>query len=277
MTKKETYNNAGNPPSNYHKLSIQVGLNGLSFCVLDIIGNSILASETILFEKELTPYQIQKELKDLLDKNKIKKVAFSEVVVVHRNNLFCLVPKVLFDVRELANYLKFNAKILANDHIAYDEIENQDIVNVYIPYVNINNYIYDLFGEFDFVHHGTVQIQTLLALQNPGNDPICYVHVLEKHMDITILKNKKLELYNNYHYETKEDFLYYLLFALEQLKLDPNTVKLKLFGTIEEGDEIFTLCHKFIAHISIFVPTHPAYAMGGNDTDTIDFGVLNAL
>src|SRR5690606_27729204 len=136
--------------------------NGLSFCVLDTLSNSVIASERIVFKNELTPYAVQKEIKQLFDENSIQQAKFSEVVVIHRNNLFSLVPKALFNKEELANYLKFNAKILANDHLEYDEVHNLDLVNVYVPFVNINNYIYDLFGSFEFMHHGTVLIQSLM-------------------------------------------------------------------------------------------------------------------
>ncbi len=277
MTKEETYSKIENSASEYHKLSIQVSLSGLSFCVLDIIGNNILTSENIVFEKELTPYDVLKHLKDILEKNEIKKVSFSEIVVIHRNNLFSLVPKALFDEKELANYLKFNAKILANDLIAYDELEGYDIVNVYVPFVNINNYIYDLFGEFEFKHNGTVLIQTLLNSQSNGNEPVCFVNVLDNQMDITVVNHKKLILYNNYNFATREDFIYYLLFTLEQLKLDTATIMLKLFGAIEEGDPIYNICYHYIKHIAIFIPSHASYPNGYQSKDTIDFAVLNSL
>lgn len=263
--------------SEYHKLSIQVSLNGLSFCVLDTLSNTLIASERIRFERELTPYAVQKEIKQLFDKNKIQNIQFSEVVVIHRNNLFCLVPIALFNKGELANYLKFNAKILANDHLEYDEISNLDMVNVYVPFVNINNYIYDLFGEFEFMHHGTILIKSLINSHGNTNEPICYVHLMEGHMDITVIQNKKLLLYNNFSFAANEDFIYYLLFTLEQLKLDTETTKLKLFGAIEEGDDLFQLCHTYIQDISIFVPSQSAqFHFGELEQDSIDFTLLNS-
>ena len=173
MTKKEINSSRDQPLENYHKLSIQVSLNGLSFCILDTIGNTITLGQNLSFGKELSPYEVQKELKDFFREHSITDYAFSEVVVIHRNHLFSLVPKALFQEDDLANYLKFNAKILANDLIEYDEIANYDMVNVYVPFVNINNYIYDLFGEFEFMHNGTVMVQTLLNSHNNGKEPVC--------------------------------------------------------------------------------------------------------
>ena len=278
MTNETTNNILGNSNSEYNKLSIQVSLNGLSFCVLDTLSNTLVASERIRFKNELTPYAVQKEIKQLFEKNRIQEVKFSEVVVIHRNNLFSLVPKALFNKDELANYLKFNAKILANDHLEYDEINNLDLINVYVPFVNINNYIYDLFGSFEFMHHGTVLIQNLMNGYGNGNEPILYVHITEEQMDITVIQGKKLLLYNNFSFTAKEDFIYYLLFTMEQLRLDTETTKLKFFGDIEEGDDLYQLSHKYIKDISIFVPAHTTFQhLAEFDNETIDFTLLNTL
>jgi hypothetical protein len=204
-------------------------------------------------------------------------MSFSDVTIIHRNTLFSLIPKALFDEKEVANYLKFNTKILANDLIAYDEILNFDIINVYVPFVNINNYIYELFGEFVFQHNGTVLIQSLLNNFDGGKEPVCYVHVLEQQLDITVIANKKLLFYNSFNFSTKEDFIYYVLFVIEQLKLDAETLKLKLFGNIEEDDQLFNVCFKYVRNVSVFVPSNLSYLMDIDHHKSIDFTTLSAL
>ncbi len=262
----------------FYRLSIQISLNGLSFCILDTVQHTVVSSDRVTFHKELTPYQTLKELRQLFAKHEIAKERFAEVIVIHRNKLFSLVPKPLFNIDELANYLKFNARILANDHIAYDELEEHDLVNVYVPFVNINNYVYELFGAFIYKHHSTVLVQSLLNEHLNAKEPIVYVHVFEKEIDITVVSNKQLLFFNNFEYETQEDFLYYLLFTLEQLKLDTETVDLKLLGTIEQDDELFKLCYEYVKRVTIFYPnSNFAIPLANEELETIDFTVLNAL
>lgn len=279
MTKKETNNDPLNDLilENYHKLSIQVSLNGLSFCVLDTIGKKIVKAEKHTFDNRLNPYGAQKELKRFIKKQQVKDYAFSEVMVVHRNDLFSLVPKDLFDPNEMANYLKFNTKILANDLLEYDEIPSFEMVNVYVPFVNINNFIYELFGDFEFKHHGTVLIESLLGRNASSAEAVCYAYVTENELDIIILQNKKLIFYNNFSYKTPEDFLYYLLFTWEQLRLDPNDIKLRLFGTIEEGDPIFSICQDYIQHLSIYLPGLPDDLQSDEMALNANFLAINAL
>ncbi len=274
---KEISKNIDDTTENFYKLSIQVSLNGLSFCIVDTLRNTILQSQKRHFGKELSPYEVQRELKELLTEFEVEELKIEDTVVIHRNNLFSLVPKALFDPDELANYLKLNAKILANDVIEYDEIENHDLVNVYVPYMNINNYIFDLFGEFEFVHNGTVLLQSLLKSSGNITEPVCYVHVGQQQMDLVVLGRKKLLLYNSFQYRTKEDFIYYILFTLEQLDLDPESISLRLFGQIEEEDELYGISYEFIRHISIFVPEFGFTADTRVSEQNLDYTVLNAL
>lgn len=276
MTKKEN-NNSRNNHDTFHKLSIQVGLNGLSFCVFDPVTNSISLSRRIGFGKELSPYEVQKELREQFQVEGIPDRAFSEVTVIHRNNLFSLVPKAFFEKDELSNYIKFNAKILANDLLEYDEISRHDLVNVYVPFMNINNYVYDLFGSFEFMHSGTVLIQALLNSHGAIQEPVCYVHAGEFQLDIVVLSQKQLVFYNSFSFSTKEDFVYYLLFTLEQLKLNPETIKTRLFGVVEEGDEIYSLCSEFIQQLSLFIPGGNLVGQSDLEGERIDFTLLSAL
>ncbi|MRX65457.1 DUF3822 family protein [Maribacter luteus] len=277
MTKKKIFKTDDIPLEKFNKLSIQVSLNGLSFCVLDTISNTITNSERQVFDKILNPFELQNNLRTLLEKHQIHKTSFSEVIVVHSNGLFSFVPKSLFDENELANYLKLNAKILANDHLAYDALENYDMVNVYVPFVNINNYIFELFGEFEYKHNGTVLVEALLNNSGANKEPICYVHVDGQQMSITVISQKKLQLHNSFTFTSKEDFIYYLLFTMEQLNLETETTKLKLFGSIEEDDEIYKLCYSYIKDITIFIPSITSYPMADTDKNNIDFTLISAL
>lgn len=261
----------------FYKLSIQVSLNGLSFCVFDTLKNCVRQSDTLVFEEERSPYGLQKGLTALFEKHNLQDKKFAEVIVVHRNELFSLVPKPLFDVSEMANYLKFNAKILATDHIDHDEVEGHDMVNVYVPFVNVNNYIYELFGEFIFKHNGTVMIESLLKGNAADREPTCFVHIAQRQLDITVLAKRKLILFNSFKFYTKEDLLYYLLFTMEQLELDAETTKLKLFGNIEEGDELYNICYQYVKNISILVLPNSLYPFTDLGEEVIDFTLLNSL
>jgi hypothetical protein len=236
-------------------MSIQVSLSGLSFCVLNTETNTFTYYSSIDFGKTLNPEGVLEQLKNHLSNTKVLQQDFDTVRLVHENELSTLVPKPLFNEENLADYLKFNSKILSNDYITHDDLAQGDIVNVYVPYVNINNFLYDTFGTFEFNHFSTLLLNALFSVNSNKTEPTMYVHITKRHFEIVVLKEHKLVLYNTFDYSTKEDFIYYLLFTAEQLELNPETFPLVLIGHIAENDDLYKVAYTYIRHISILENT----------------------
>jgi len=242
-------NNSSNKLTNL-ELSIQLSLSGLSFCILNKDSNTIIEVKEFRFEKSLNPLEVLDELKAFFENEIILNNSFTNVTIIHDNDLSTLVPKDLFNENHLADYLKFNSKILKSDFIAYDSILENSSVNVYVPYINLNNYIYDKFGAFIFKHVSSVLIESILQIEKSSTSPKVYVHVSFNHFEIIIIKEGKLVLYNTFTYNSKEDFIYYILFTAEQLNLDPELLNLVFIGDIIENDELYNIAYKYIRNIS---------------------------
>ncbi|TKD63421.1 DUF3822 family protein [Flavobacterium sp. ASW18X] len=275
MIERQKINGVNNPNTTFKKLSIQVSLNGLSFCIQDTVSLQLEEMEQKFFKTELTPYLVLKELKALVEHHKLAEREFTEVVVLHRNNLYSLVPVALFDKNELANYLKFNTKILATDQIVHDQIPNTEMVCVYVPFTNINNYLFTLFGEFEYKHASVSLLQTLL--QNSSATTTCYVHVTPTQLEMAVLEQKNLILYNQFTYQVKEDFLYYILFTYEQLGLNVASTPLKLFGAITTEDNNYKLCYEYIKDVTVFRPEEGTYNIAEAKAHLLDYSLLSTL
>ncbi|TYA71997.1 DUF3822 family protein [Seonamhaeicola marinus] len=232
------------------QLSIQIGLNGLSFSVLDSDTNTIIALKQFDFDRKLNPLELLDRIKEIFSLEEELQGNFTNVTVIHDNELSTLVPKPLFNEEALADYLKFNSKILKTDYICYDESSLGDSVCVYVPYVNINNYIYDKFGSFTFKHVSTVLIESILQLEKNSETVKMYVNVNKTHFELITLDKSQLLFYNSFDYVTKEDFIYYLLFTAEQLKLNPEVFELVFIGDIEKSNDLYKIAYKYIRNVA---------------------------
>lgn len=231
------------------ELSIQIGLSGLSFCILQKDNNTISFLKHVRFDKKLNPFEVLDKLKHEFNTEVELKNPFSAVNVIHDNELSTLVPKPLFNEDNLADYLKFNSKILKSDFITHDFISVNDSVNVYVPYVNVNNYIYDMFGSFTYKHVSTILIETILSAEKHSEIPKVYANVSSDHFEIVVVNNGELILYNTFEYTTKDDFMYYLLFTTEQLQLNPETFSLIFIGDIDPKDELYMTAYKYVRFV----------------------------
>ncbi|CAI8428208.1 MAG: Uncharacterised protein [Polaribacter sejongensis] len=231
------------------RLSIQFNLDGFSFCISNNTSNeTVYFSEYEFDEKQGTPESLLKQIEAIFKTDIQLQKDFSSVLVIHQNDLFTLVPNAYFSEDKLLEYLDFNIKTIATDFITFDNIESMNAKNVYVPYVNINNYLFQNFGEFEYKHHLTILIEKLISLPASKERKI-YINVSKENFDIVILQNKKIEFSNSFSFETKEDFMYYILFTFEQLKIDVEEVKIYFTGAIDIETEIYKITYQYVRNI----------------------------
>jgi hypothetical protein len=197
-------------------------------------------------------------------------------LAIHDNLLFSLVPQPLFDPECLANYLKYNARMLPTDHLEYDTLNGLEIKNVYVPYTNVNNFLFDQFGEFEFKHSVSVLLETLFKFHGISMETIGYIHLTADQMDIAVFAQKNLLFFNSFTITSETDFLYYLLFTVEQLGENPEQFKLRLVGDIAETDSRFQLASTYFENVSILLPTQTT-SIFENSESGIDFTLMNTL
>ncbi|MFC4739974.1 DUF3822 family protein [Flavobacterium ponti] len=233
---------------NYKKLSIQVSLSGLSFCVFDTITNKIIIYNSVAFQKNEV---IDGQLWNAFINNTTLSKSYDEIVVLHDNNINTFVPKPLFDINNIASYLQYNVKVFETDFFAVDEINTYEINNVYVPFVNINNFLLDQFESFDYKNTNSILLQKMLDKSKNVDEKQVFVHVQETHFEIVVVKNQQLLLFNSFEYNTAEDFIYYILFTFEQLQLNPELVSISLFGAISKEDAFYKIAYKFIRNCDL--------------------------
>jgi hypothetical protein len=259
-------------------LSIQVSLNGLSFCILNADTNTLAYYYDLDFNKRLNPEDVLGKMTALFDSEAMLQNKVKNVKVVYDNELSVLVPNALFNEDHLADYLKFNTRILQTDFITFDKVQANETVCVYVPYVNINNYLYEKFGSFEYKHFSTILIETILQLGKNVSSERMYVNINRSHFEIVVIHQNELKLYNTFEYTTSEDFIYYILFTAEQLQLNPEDFALELLGMVSKGDDLYNMAYKYVRHVSVHNPDH-SYLLEEGVSNAIfnNFVLLNSL
>ncbi|WP_255362716.1 DUF3822 family protein [Tenacibaculum sp. MAR_2009_124] len=242
-----------------HKsLSIQFSLDGFSFCIRNSESKEILNYTEYSFDKTVaSPELLLEKIMFIFGNDSELQQEFTSVFAIHQNNLATIVPNEYFDRNNLKPYLNFSVKTLSTDFLTYDNLESIEAHNVYIPYVNINNFIFQNFGEFEYKHHSSLLINKLLSYSTSKESEM-FVYAGVSQMDILVMKDEQLILYNSFLYETKEDFIYYILFVAEQLHLDPEEFNLTLLGKIEENSDLYQITYKFVRNIN-FIESSTVY------------------
>jgi len=232
----------------YKKLSIQVSLNGLSFCVFDLFTNKVMHTTEISFESKKV---VEEHLWHSFVDNAILTKQYDEIIVLHYNNLNAFVPTSLFDANFLASYLQYNTKIFDTDFLTYDAIEPYEIKNIYVPFVNINNFLLDQYESFEYKNSNSVLVKKLLDISKNKDEKQVFVHIQKNTFEIVVVKNQELLLFNSFNYSTPQDFIYYVLFTCEQLQLNPETISVQILGNCVVEDANYKIAYQYIRDCSL--------------------------
>ena len=240
-------NNTNNNIVN-NSISIHINEYWITFCLFS--DTKLTNVKKIDFLNKKNPSFILKTIKKYF-KSFDKEIIPEIIRLIYYDKNCTLIPSVLFDKKNSLNFLKYNTKIQINDFAASDRILDDEIVNVFIPYININNYIFEKFRTFKFFHYSSLLIEKLRSKISDNISAKVFLNINDNFIDILYFKNKKINLYNSFDYFSSEDILYYLLFCLSVLKLNPENINVVCTGKIDIKSTTYLLLYKYVRNIEL--------------------------
>lgn len=231
-------------------LTIQYSLDGLSFVIFDTKEQKFLSIKHYNISDKEASLDIL--LIELQAKENWKLNDFKKVNLLIDNNTNTFVPKEYFNEENKEKHLK----ILSRDsvpHINTDELQSINAVNIYSLKEDTAKLTSQFSEKINVFHSATILIESLMKEFSERNPEIrAFVNVKNNKYELTIINNSNLIFHNYFNFNTKEDFLYFILFTFEQLKIDNETIPLYFMGFIEEKSPIMELCARYIRNIRFF-------------------------
>ncbi|MCD4725931.1 MAG: DUF3822 family protein [Bacteroidales bacterium] len=264
FTAIHSYSDPGLDKQKYYEydLSIRMNADGFSFCILDTNTNKYLHLESFDLKEPGMRRPVPGEgantdpssLIRLLEENlNWLSSPFNNTSIIYDEGKSTLVPEALFDKKEEETVYAFNVAKESSHHQAlhHDHIKSVNAFSVYgIPSL-FDDLIDKYFSGAPVFHHSTAFIQSLfLKYMNQDTGNILFVNAGASRLDLLRITGKKLNYYNSFTYHTAEDFMYYLIFVVEQLKLNPENIELIITGELDKHSSLSDLLHKYIRNIS---------------------------
>ena len=217
----------------YH-LSVQIGLKKISYCIININTQNIECFKQ--FDNN----------NDIINADNILKLNFAHSSIVYFNFPFTLVPEDLFIKENAKEMLELTSDVY--DIIQHDKLTTLDTYIIYTIPKEIQDLAYTFFPNAEQKCIQSLLIEKFNTLEN--NDDHAYLYLNENILNITVYKSNQLIFNNSFEFDNTTDVLYYTLFTLEQLKISPETVDLKLYGEIVKNDATYQILYEYIRNIN---------------------------
>lgn len=236
--------------SQYCRLSIQLSLDGFSFCIFDGNRNKYSGIEVYEFHNISTVIVLNSIIRELIQTSDWLKARFEKTEIIFETPKSTLIPVALFDHNQVTHYLNLCHPNELGDVIGNDRLRQLDAENLFSIPETILTTLRECFPEAGIHHFASSLIETLLiGHKNLDASPIAFVNVRRSWLDIVVINKGKLQFFNSFRYKEKEDFVYFLIFVFEQLNLNPENVELKLLGEIPKISPLFDLTFQYVRNV----------------------------
>ena len=240
----------------YH-LSIELSNTGLTYCVLDLDRNKYLVVEHISFNISLGLDFPLALVKKAFDSNPTLKNRFKSVSVALINNEATLIPSTIFDDGRALKFLQMNLEdnstvgTASQRGYSTDELNELKSVNLYYLSKEVINFLRSTYQNVQIKHHSSILIQSALLRYKNQHKKKLLIHFHKECFEILVIEDNHLKLYNSFSYQSKEDFVYYILFACEQLSLNPEQIETEVLGELDKHSDYYSLLYTYIRNIAI--------------------------
>jgi len=239
--------------SRYH-LSIQLGLDGFSFSILDPDQNKFLYLRHI-------PFVLQREhllacyVEKIFQEEEILSDKYAKVTVLYKTSRCTFVPTTFYKNNERDRLFSFNHQLNECEQVFVCPLPKVG-ANVLFPIPReVCVKIRERHPEVEFFHIAFPLIEQALRSGNSANGKhVVTLFCSKSFFDLVVCHNNNLIFFNQFTFRNETDFVFFLLNVFEQLNLDPTRTPVLVSGMLPRNSEHYVLMRKYIQNIQVEQP-----------------------
>ena len=236
----------------YH-LSIQAGLDGFSFVILDPTINKFIALKHYGFAENIAEHKYPAILHDLLIKDEFLNKEYNTVHCLWLSSRTTLLPGILYEREKLKQYFEFNQVLNDLDELHANHLKSLDAYLIFPIHHEIANAFIKQYPTLKFYNQATPFIE--YALNQDLNETDCaYLNIQKNFFDIIIIRNHSLILHNSFNFRYEQDMMYFIMNVYDKVMLDPAIFPIYLSGLVEKNSNLVSLIRKFIKTVKFSKP-----------------------
>ncbi|MDD2539241.1 MAG: DUF3822 family protein [Bacteroidales bacterium] len=218
-------------PQAHHRLSIHIGVNGLSFVVEDTQTRECLLWRNYSFTFPGNDYNDwAKEVGNVFRQEDYLQKRFSLCNVMIDTHRHTLIPSSLFKPEQAVEVLKQLYDVAYLDEVNYSEISTLEATCIYALPAPVNATVFKYQHKARFYASVIPLLHFIMERKEFSRALLHYAHA---HIDLVLMQGEKLLLCNSYAIDRFSTALYFLFFVLKQWQLNPRSLSLYVSGPLK--------------------------------------------
>ncbi|QCR21730.1 DUF3822 family protein [Pontibacter sp. SGAir0037] len=236
-------------------LYIKISPKTIRIGVADTERNKFVVLEDYELMTVFSPLQVAEQLSLIAETNPLlKEQRWLHVRVSVSNKFFTLVPVTLYDPAHKEDYLRLHSDLnLQQDIVLSYRHSDMEAVNIFAMEGVIYRMAASLFSErpIQHVHQTSALMKGALHQTGRKTGRNVYVFVEENYLTILVVSETGLQFCNIFPYMSAEDFIYYVIFVMQEQKMNPEQETITVWGDITHDSGLFSILTKYIRHVHL--------------------------
>ncbi|RDC62606.1 DUF3822 family protein [Adhaeribacter pallidiroseus] len=248
-----------------YNLYLTLSKHSIRFGAEDTIRHKFVLLEDYAFTNIFNPLQLVQQLREIIMEHAfLSTVKWHRVRVGIKNQKFTFLPGTLFEAGAAADYLKLHTEIDEfHDRVFSYQHPGLDMVAIYATDQYLPTFLQTTFQPetVQIRHQTSALIETLLHLTERIPTKRLYAYVEQNYLTLIVIKNGTLEFCNMFYYASPEDFIYFLIFVMQEQELNPDQDVVTVWGDLLHDSDLFDILRKYVRHLQLGKkPTNLSYS-----------------
>ncbi len=234
-------------------LYISISSRALRFAVVDVERNKFVALEDYELITVFTPLQVAEQLRLIAEQNPIlQEQRWLDIRISVSNQFFTLVPETLFDPAHQQDYLRLHSNIDTQQQmVLFNRTCGLEAVNIFAVENAVYRMAQQIFPErnIQFVHQTSSLIKSVLHQADRKAGRSMHLFVERNYLTILVVDEDGLQFCNVFHYLSPEDFIYFVIFVMQEQKMNPEQETITAWGDITPDSSLFNMLKKYIRQV----------------------------
>ncbi|HLW19289.1 MAG TPA: DUF3822 family protein [Cyclobacteriaceae bacterium] len=181
----------------------------------------------------------RKQLSDIISGDRLINADNTVGKLYVHNDLFCLVPSVLFDPSLKSTYINFIGAADKNlTEIFYEGVDSNNIQVVGAIEKEIIGLLDDALPDLEITHGASLVLSYLFKDINEMLGQEVFVFAEENNIYLAAFAGSELKVFNRFSVSNGHDLIKYILTVMHQLAFDRVHCRISLFGDFSMGVEL---------------------------------------
>ncbi len=237
--------------TDYH-LSIQLGLDGFSYCIIDTHINKYLVFQHIplIVSK---PQFLSRKVEAIFDQEEKLNTVYKSVSVTFSTNKVTLIPNIFSSDSEPEKIASFINEVSRTEELHTDSLAGFGYQLLSSCPKELMAILNRKYTNFTFTHKSIPLIQTTAAQRDEKKNSLM-INFEKKYIRMIAFKNMQISLYNSFYFKNEPDFLYYALNIWQNLLFDPDRDEILVGGFVADDSNYIRQLKKYVSDIHFLKP-----------------------